>query len=115
MPATAAEFRKLALALPEVVESAHMGHPDFRVGGKIFATLDVPEQGWAMVKLSPEHQEMFIESRPDMFSPAAGAWGRGGSTLVRLKAAHKTALKSALLVAWRGTAPKRFVDPDPPA
>ncbi len=108
MPATAAEFRKLALALPEAIESAHMGHADFRVGGKIFATLDAPERGFAMVKLTPEEQEMFLDEAPAMFLPAAGAWGRGGATLVRLRAANKTVLKSALLAAWRNRAPKRL-------
>jgi hypothetical protein len=109
MPATAADFRKLALALPEAIESSHMGHPDFRVGGKIFATLDAPEKGYGMVKLTPQEQEMFLSAEPEMFTPAAGAWGRGGATLVRLKGADKVTLKSALAVAWRATAPKRLV------
>jgi hypothetical protein len=109
MPATAADFRNLALSLPEAIEASHMGHPDFRVGGKIFATLDAPEKGWAMVKLTPEEQEVLLGAEPDMFTPAAGAWGRGGATLIKLKAANKTTLKSALLAAWRHRAPKRFL------
>jgi hypothetical protein len=96
MPTTIADFRKIALALPQAVEASHMGHPDFRVDGKIFATLDAPEKGWAMVKLTPEEQEVFMRAEPEMFAPAAGAWGRRGSTLVRLKAADKPTLKSAL-------------------
>jgi hypothetical protein len=110
MPATTADFRKLALSLPEAIEASHMGHPDFRVGGKIFATLDAPEKGFGMVKLTTEEQQVLLESEPEMFEPAAGAWGRGGATLVRLKAADKTTLKSALTAAWRATAPKRLVD-----
>ena len=104
---TADEFRKLALALPEAVESAHMGHPDFRVGGKIFATLG-PEGDWGMAKLTPEQQATFLRTGPKVFEPAAGAWGKGGSTLVRLKNARKSTVEQALMMAWRNTAPKRL-------
>src|SRR5215467_11833223 len=86
---TAGEFRDVALSLPETVEAAHMGHPDFRVGGKIFATLSPPAEGWAMVKLTPEQQEAFIEAEPKVFSAFNGAWGRGGATKVQLRAAKK--------------------------
>lgn len=110
MSVTASDFRKLALALPEAIEGSHMAHPDFRAGGKIFATLDVPEKGWAMVKLTPEEQALFCEEAPEMFAPAAGAWGRGGATLVKLKAARKAVLRSALLAAWRHRAPKHLTD-----
>ncbi len=78
------EFRRLALSLPEVEERTHMNHPDFRVGGKIFATLDYPERGWGMVNLIAEQQADFLEMAPEGFKPAPGTWGQNGSTLVRL-------------------------------
>ena len=106
---TTSDFRRLALALPEATESAHMDHPDFRVGGKIFATLGYPEKGWGMVKLGPEEQHCFMETAPGMFVPAKGAWGRQGATTFRLKAANKETLRKALYAAWRKTAPKRLV------
>ncbi len=87
-----------------------MDHPDFRVGGKVFATLGYPERGWAMVKLAPEQQHNFVEAYPAVFVPAAGTWGRRGATTVRLKAAHQTVVRRALAEAWRNTAPKRVVE-----
>jgi hypothetical protein len=102
-------FRRLALGLPEVVEGAHMGHPDFRVRNKVFATLGVPDAAWGMVKLTPEQQEMLIAAEREAFKPAAGAWGRRGSTHVRLAAVDATTLRSALGMAWRNTAPKGLV------
>jgi len=106
---TAEEFRKMVLTLPEASEAAHMGHPDFRVGGKIFATLGPPGQGWAMVKLTPEQQESFVSAEPAVFTPFNGAWGRDGATKVHLRAAKKTTLRTALVFAWRNRAPKRLV------
>jgi len=103
---TANEFRRLALALPETEERAHMEHPDFRVGGKIFATLGYPEDGWAMVKLTPVEQEMFIKAQPTVFKPCAGAWGRRGATSLRLKSVRKHVMRRAMLAAWRLAAPK---------
>lgn len=102
-------FRSLALALPEAVESEHMEHPDFRVGGKIFATLGHPAKGWGMVKLSPEQQHEFSKGEPKTFLPVKGAWGRRGATSVNLKAADKETLRRALLAGWRNAAPKRLV------
>jgi hypothetical protein len=104
--ATTATFRRLALALPEATEGAHMGHPDFRVRNKIFASLGVPDKAWGMVKLTPEQQAMVIAAEPGAFKPAAGAWGRRGSTHVRLAAADAATIESALAMAWRNTAPK---------
>ena len=72
---TADEFRSLALSFPEAVESAHMDHPDFRVRGKIFATLG-PGEKWGMVKLTPEQQQEFMKADLDVFDPSSGAWGR---------------------------------------
>ena len=100
------EFRRLALELPEASEASHMGHPDFRVGGKIFATLGYPSPGWGMVKLPPDQQDLFIHLRPDAFVPAKGAWGRGGATQVNLRIAPRAMVRRALLAAWRNTAPK---------
>ena len=109
MPVTRAEFRRLALSFPETEEREHMEHPDFRVRGKIFATLGYPDKHWAMVKITPMEQEMLIGSKPEVFSPAAGAWGRRGSTLVRLAKAWKPILRSALAAAWRNSAPRKLV------
>ena len=78
------EFRELALSFPEAIESAHMRHPDFRVGGRIFATLGYPNENSAMVKLSANEQKEFVRSCPAVFSTAKGAWGRQGSTIVHL-------------------------------
>ena len=105
---TAEEFRALALALPEAMEAAHMGHPDFRVRGKIFATLGFPEGEWAMVKLTPEQQASFVRTDPDIFQPVKGGWGRRGCTNVLLRQATELAVRHALLAAWRNTAPKRL-------
>ena len=105
---TATDFRKLALALPEAEEREHMDHPDFRVGGKIFATLGHPDKNHGMVKLSPEQQHYFAKAEPDVFVPVKGAWGRRGATSVHLKAARKETLRKAIEAAWRNTAPKRL-------
>jgi hypothetical protein len=105
---TARGFRQLALRLPETVESAHMDHPDFRVAGKIFATLGYPDAAWGMVKLSPIDQELFIHADPVTFVAVKGAWGRGGATNVCLRSARKPLLQKALASAWRNTAPPRL-------
>ena len=102
------EFRELALSFPEAIESAHMHHPDFRVGGKIFATLGYPNKDWAMVKLPQDEQRRFIHSNPDVFQAAKGAWGRQGSTIVYLAAATIDIVGEALAIAWRRAAPKRL-------
>lgn len=106
---TPAGFRKIALALPETEEHSHMDHPDFRVAGKIFATLGYPDKSRGMVKLSPEEQHYFSKDYPDAFIPVKGAWGRRGATSVNLKAARKDALEKAIRAAWRNTAPKRLL------
>jgi len=104
---TVAEFRSLALSLPEAVERAHMGHPDFRVRGKIFATL-WPGDEWGMVKLTPAEQDVFVQAEPKVFEPVKGAWGARGCTKVRLRSAKKAIVWRALVDAWRTTAPKRL-------
>jgi hypothetical protein len=104
---TADEFRSLALSLPEACEAAHMGHPDFRVRGKIFATLG-PDEAWGMVKLTPDLQASYVRTEPKVFSHASGAWGRRGCTMVRLGDAEELTVRQALIAAWRNTAPKRL-------
>lgn len=109
MPVTLDAFRELALALPETHESAHMGHPDFRIrGGKIFATLG-PKEGWGMVILTPEQQEGFVTDAPATFVPVKGGWGLRGCTRVILKKAGKKAVNVALAVAWRNAAPRKLL------
>jgi hypothetical protein len=104
---TASDFRDLALSFPETAEAAHMNHPDFRVRGKIFATLG-PGEEWGMVKLTAEQQAVFTRTEPGVFQPVKGAWGRRGCTHVRLEAATEAAVRQALEAAWRNAAPKRL-------
>ena len=92
---TAEDFRALALRLPEAAERAHMGHPDFRVRDKIFATLG-PDATWGMVKLTPDQQAGFMREEPGVFQPCSGAWGRQGATEVRLAAAREPSVRRAL-------------------
>ncbi len=96
---TADEFRQLALALPGAVESAHMNHPDFRLGGRIFATLGASDEGWGVVKLTLELQSAFVAEAADIFQPCNGAWGKGGATYVRLASANRKLVASALKAA----------------
>lgn len=103
------EFRKLALSFPESIESAHMRHPDFRVGGKIFATLGYPTKDSAVVKLTREEQREFVRSNPDVFKPVKGAWGRQGHTNIYLPAAKIQIVRKALIAARRNTAAKRLL------
>jgi hypothetical protein len=98
-------FRRIALGLPGVIEGAHQGHSDFRIGKRIFATLGYPDQAWGMVKLTAEQQSMLVEVEPQIFRPVPGGWGKQGSTNVRLAAADQTTLKSALGLAWNNIAP----------
>ena len=71
-----ADFRRMALGMANAIEGAHMGHPDFRVNGRIFATLAYPRQGLGVVMLTPEQQELFVRSEPKTFTPVPGGWGR---------------------------------------
>jgi hypothetical protein len=104
---TAQDFRDLALSLPEATEAAHMGHPDFRVRGKVFATLG-PGEACGMAKLTPDQQALFVRTEPNVYQPVNGAWGRRGCTYVRLEAATEPSVRQALVAAWRNTAPKRL-------
>lgn len=96
---TASAFRDLALALPGTLESAHMNHPDFRVNGRIFASLGYPDEAWGMVKLPLERQRELVEQSPRAFRLAAGAWGRQGSTVVRLAEADPALVRTAMKAA----------------
>ncbi len=100
---TARDFRRIALGLEGAAEASHMAHPDFRVNGKIFATIHAGNaQG--MVKLTPEQQERFIREHPPMFHPAAGSWGRQGNTLVSFAHAREEVVGEAMTLAWQNLA-----------
>jgi hypothetical protein len=103
---TAAEFRRVALRMPDAVESTHMGHPDFRVNGKIFATLGYPNARYGVVMLTPEQQRELIDAYPRVFVPAAGKWGASGSTVVTLRGADADIVAEAIRAAWLRRAPK---------
>ena len=105
---TANDFRKLALSFPEVIESAHMHHPDFRVGGKIFATLGYPDKDWAVVKLTRDEQKQLVRRSAAVFKLVKGAWGGQGHTNIYLPSATTDIVQEALTAAWRNTAPKRL-------
>jgi len=98
---TAEQFRRLVLSFADSEEHTHHGHPDFRVNGRIFSTLGFPNETRAMVKLTPEQQADFVHDYPAVFSPAAGAWGRQGSTSVALPKARKAEMSRAVEAAWR--------------
>ena len=95
------DFRRIALSLDGAEESSHMGQPDFRVGGRIFATLASAAQGYGNLKLTPEQQAAFVEELPEVFIPVAGGWGRMGATHIRLAAASEDVLAGALRTAWK--------------
>ena len=96
----AADFRRIALSLEGSEESSHMGSPDFRVGGRIFATLASQKQGYGNLMLTPEQQEEFVRELPGVFLPIPGGWGRMGMTHIRLDRADEDVLSGALRAAW---------------
>jgi hypothetical protein len=100
------DFRRIALGLQGAVEGAHMGHPDFRVSNRIFATLH-HDRDFGMVNLTPEQQEQFTRDHPDAFAPESGAWGRAGCTKVRLASVQEETLGEAVTLAWRNAVNKR--------
>ena len=102
----------MALEIPTAVERSHMNHPDFRVAGKIFASLGVPDKNWGMVKLMPEQQRRFIEQVPEVFKPCSGAWGRQGATNVYLAAATASIVRAALSAAVKNVASKKKKTPN---
>jgi hypothetical protein len=97
----AADFRRIALSLESAEESSHMGSPDFRVDGKIFATLASQSEGYGNLMLTVEQQQAFIEDRPDLFLPVKGGWGRMGATHIILSKADEDSLRGALTTAWK--------------
>jgi hypothetical protein len=105
---TADDFREIALSFPEAVESSHMGHPDFRVGGKVFATLGYPNERHGVVILTPEEQAKYVALRPSTFAAVKGFWGKRGATQIRLATATPANLRAALAGGWRRIAPKRL-------
>jgi len=96
-----ADFRRLALALEGAEEGSHMGAADFRVGGRIFATLASQSQGYGNLMITPEMQAEFVEAEPEVFLPVAGGWGRMGITHIRLVRASEELLAGALRAAWK--------------
>lgn len=94
------DFRRIALGLDGAIESAHMGHPDFRAFGRIFATLH-PDRESGMVKLTPDQQQEVLRTHPAAFAPEAGAWGRSGCTRVTLAAVDEETLGEAMTAAWK--------------
>ena len=106
---TPAQFRRLALSFPDVLEGSHMGHADFRVGKRIFATLGYPDDRFAVVMLTPADQDLIVRDHPESFAPVKGAWGASGSTTVILSKARVRATTAALEAAWRRRAPKKAV------
>ena len=98
---TVDDFRRIALSLEGAEESSHMGQPDFRVGGRIFATLAAASQGYGNLMLTPEEQASFVEELPEVFVPIAGGWGKNGATHIRLATANEDVLAGALRTAWK--------------
>lgn len=103
---TARDFRRIALSFEGAEEGSHMGAVDFRVGGRIFATLASVKQGYGNLMLSPQQQAMFVEEMPDVFVPIAGGWGRMGMTHIVLRAASEDVLEGALRTAWKSRVEK---------
>ena len=95
------DFRRIALSFEGAEEGSHMGHPDFRAGGKIFATLASQHLGYGNLRLTLEQQAAFVEELPEVFLPIAGGWGRMGMTHIRLAAANEDVLRGALHAAWK--------------
>src|SRR5262245_42726076 len=100
------DFRHIALGMAGAIESAHMGHPDFRANGKIFATIHHDHQ-WGMVKLTPDQQQKFVRENVGTFVPENGAWGRAGCTKVRFESVDAETLGEAMTHAWQNTVKKK--------
>jgi hypothetical protein len=98
---TPSDFRRIALSLEGAEEGSHMGAPDFRVGGRIFATLAAEAKGYGNVMLTPDQQAVFVAEQPNAFLPVPGGWGRNGATHIRLSAAGEDLLYGALHTAWK--------------
>ena len=102
------EFRALALTFPDAVEQSHFDTADFRVRNKIFATLRAAD-GRAVLKLSPDEQQLVMATSPGMFEPIKGTWGLKGWTRVALDRADAETVRHAMAMAWRSVAPKKLV------
>jgi YjbR len=111
---TADDFRRIALTMQGAIERAHMGHPDFRANGRIFCTLHADDE-WGTVMLTPEEQREFMRLHPRLFEPASGAWGRQGSTNVRLAVADEATVRAAIILAWQRIVEKPPGRPSRPA
>ncbi|HEY1985336.1 MAG TPA: MmcQ/YjbR family DNA-binding protein [Terracidiphilus sp.] len=98
---TPSDFRRIALSLEGAEEGSHMGSPDFRVGGRIFATLAAQKQGYGNLMLDPEQQAVFVAEQPGIFIPVAGGWGRNGATHVQLSIASEDVVYGGLQTAWK--------------
>ncbi|PYQ75489.1 MAG: hypothetical protein DMG01_18745 [Acidobacteria bacterium] len=107
---TASAFRRIALGMSGAIEGAHMGHPDFRANGKIFATLHADDKH-GMVKLAPDQQRDFVRAHPEAFTRENGAWGRQGCTRVRLAAVDEDTLGEAMTLAWQNNSTARSPRP----
>ncbi|HEX4750269.1 MAG TPA: MmcQ/YjbR family DNA-binding protein [Bryobacteraceae bacterium] len=103
---TVDDFRRIALSLPGAEEKSHMGAPDFRVGGRIFATLAHQNKGYGNLMLTPEQQAAFVAEEPEIFLPVAGGWGKSGATHIRLSTANEDVLRGALQAAWQNRVEK---------
>ena len=110
---TVDDFRRIAVGMKDAHEGAHMGHPDFRATGKIFATIH-PDHLYGMVKLTPEQQQDFVQAHPAVFAPENGAWGRAGCTSVRLDAADEETLGEAMTLARQNVARGAVTKPSKP-
>ena len=104
---TAKDYRRIALSMPGASEGSHHGHPDFRVGGKIFCTLAFEKEGYGVLKLNLEEQAGLVEDAPEVFSPVPGGWGRMGMTRVRLDVVSADVLEGAVKMAWKRRSAKR--------
>ena len=102
----ASDFRRIALSLPDTTEASHFGNPDFRVGGRIFATLSLERDGYGVLLLTPDQQSGMVQDEPAVFSPVPGGWGRNGSTRVLLSKAAPDVLEAALRTAWQNRVAK---------
>ena len=103
---TGNDFRRIALSMPDAVERAHFGNPDFRADGRIFATLSLERDGYGVLMLTPEQQAGMVEDEPKVFSPVPGGWGRNGSTRVLLSKVAPDVLEAALRTAWQNRVAK---------
>lgn len=98
---TAADFRRIALSLEGAEEGSHMGAIDFRVGGRIFATLAAVKQGYGNIMITPDQQAAFVADAPGVFVPIPGGWGKNGATHIKLAAVAEDVLADALRTAWK--------------